>query len=118
MYSSSNLTKLIQLPQPTSLFNYKYSLVILTEHTSKYGRQSARQGKNLTTNQLLIIIIIEGLSLLQSIPPTTANKQTQAQKKRGSNYTQPFRYGPGVSTLQGAGRGLGFPILLCKHPSP
>ena len=32
----------------------------------------------------LIIIIIEGLSLLRSIPPTTANKQTQAQKKRGS----------------------------------
>ena len=27
---------------------------------------------------------IEGLSLLQSIPPTTANKQTQAQRKRGS----------------------------------
>ena len=33
---------------------------------------------------LILIIIIEGLSLLQSIPPTTANKQTQAQKKRGS----------------------------------
>ena len=32
----------------------------------------------------IILIIIEGLSLLQSIPPTTANKQTQAQKKRGS----------------------------------
>ena len=32
----------------------------------------------------LIIIIIEGLSLLQRIPPTTANKQTQAQKKRGA----------------------------------
>ena len=32
----------------------------------------------------VIIIIIEGLSLLQSIPPTTANKQNQAQKKRGS----------------------------------
>ena len=32
----------------------------------------------------LIIIIIEGLSLLQSIPPTTADKQTQAQKRRGS----------------------------------
>ena len=31
-----------------------------------------------------IIIIIKGLSLLQSIPPTTANKQTQAQKQRGS----------------------------------
>ena len=31
-----------------------------------------------------MIIIIEGLSLLQSIPPTTANKQTQAQKKRVS----------------------------------
>ena len=31
----------------------------------------------------IVIIIIEGLSLLQSIPPTTANKQTQAQKKRG-----------------------------------
>ena len=28
----------------------------------------------------IIIIIIEGLSLLQSIPPATANKQTQAQK--------------------------------------
>ena len=33
---------------------------------------------------IIIIIIIEGLSLLQSIPPTTANKQTQAQKRRGS----------------------------------
>ena len=33
---------------------------------------------------LIIIIIIEGLSLLQSIPPTTADKQTQAQKRRGS----------------------------------
>ena len=32
----------------------------------------------------IITIIIEGLSLLQSIPPTTANKQTQAQKKRGT----------------------------------
>ena len=31
----------------------------------------------------IIIIIIEGLSLLQSIPPTTADKQTQAQKRRG-----------------------------------
>ena len=31
---------------------------------------------------LIIIIIIEGLSLLQSIPPTTADKQTQAQKRR------------------------------------
>ena len=30
----------------------------------------------------IIIIIIEGLSLLQSIPPTTADKQ--AQKRRGS----------------------------------
>ena len=33
---------------------------------------------------IIIIIIIEGLSLLQSIPPTTANKQTQAQTRRGS----------------------------------
>ena len=33
---------------------------------------------------VVIIIIIEGLSLLQSIPPTTADKQTQAQKRRGS----------------------------------
>ena len=32
----------------------------------------------------IIIIIIERLSLLQSIPPTTADKQTQAQKRRGS----------------------------------
>ena len=32
----------------------------------------------------IIIVIIEGLSLLQSIPPTTADKQTQAQKRRGS----------------------------------
>ena len=35
-------------------------------------------------HNLKIIIIIEGLSLLQSIPPTTADKQTQAQKRRGS----------------------------------
>ena len=28
---------------------------------------------------IIIIIIIGGLSLLQSIPPTAANKQTQAQ---------------------------------------
>ena len=35
---------------------------------------------------LLIIIIIEGLSLLQSIPPTTADKQTQAQKRRSITY--------------------------------
>ena len=33
---------------------------------------------------LLLLLLIEGLSLLQSIPPTTANKQAQAQKKRGS----------------------------------
>ena len=32
-----------------------------------------------------VIIIIEGLSLLQSIPPTTADKQTQAHKRRGSS---------------------------------
>ena len=35
-------------------------------------------------NTSYLIIRIEGLSLLQSIPPTTANKQTQAQKQRGS----------------------------------
>ena len=39
---------------------------------------------NLCGNIIIIIIIIEGLSLLQSIPPTTADKQTQAQKRRGS----------------------------------
>ena len=33
---------------------------------------------------IITIIVIEGLSLLQNIPPTTANKQTQALKKRGS----------------------------------
>ena len=32
----------------------------------------------------IYIIIIKGLSLLQSIPPTTANKQTQSPKKRVS----------------------------------
>ena len=44
-------------------------------------------------HQLLVIIygyIIVGLSLLQSIPPTTANKQTQAQKKRGSMARKPL----------------------------
>ena len=41
-------------------------------------------GCRIISSTLIIIIIIEGLSLLQSIPPTTANKQTQAQKKRGS----------------------------------
>ena len=35
----------------------------------------------LTIIVIIIIVIIEGLSLLQSIPPTTANKQMQAQKK-------------------------------------
>ena len=39
-----------------------------------------------TVLYIIIIIIIEGLSLLQSIPPTTADKQTQAQKRRGSRY--------------------------------
>ena len=34
-------------------------------------------------SRLIIIIIIKGLSLLQSTPLTTANKQTQAQKKAG-----------------------------------
>ena len=34
--------------------------------------------------RIIIIIIIEGLSLLQSIPPTTANKQTRAQMQWGS----------------------------------
>ena len=33
---------------------------------------------------IIIIIIIEGLSLLQSIPLTTANKQTQSQKSGGA----------------------------------
>ena len=42
------------------------------------------QETNLLWNIIIIIIIIEVLSLLQSIPPTQANKQTQAQKKRGS----------------------------------
>ena len=36
---------------------------------------------------IIIIIVIEGLSLLQSIPPTTANKQTQAQKEKGAHLT-------------------------------
>ena len=36
------------------------------------------------TMTIIIIRRIEGLSLLQSIPPTTADKQTQAQKRRGS----------------------------------
>ena len=40
-----------------------------------------RKVKKLPKLPLIIIIIIEGLSLLQSIPPTTANKQTQAHKK-------------------------------------
>ena len=44
---------------------------------------------------VIIIIIIEGLSLLQSIPPTTADKQTQAQKRRGSRSRKLF----GVSGL-------------------
>ena len=43
---------------------------------------------------IIIIIIIEGLSLLQSIPPTTASKQTQAQKNGGAwleNCYEPIR---------------------------
>ena len=45
---------------------------------------ASRDSKEAASNSIIIIVIIEGLSLLQSIPPTTANKQTQAQKKRGS----------------------------------
>ena len=37
-------------------------------------------GHLVRTMVIIIIIIIEGLSLLQSIPPTTADKQTQAQR--------------------------------------
>ena len=54
-------------------------------------RQASRRQVKLKTLKdscfpysLLIVIIIEGLTLLQSIPPTTANKQTQAHKKSGS----------------------------------
>ena len=42
------------------------------------------RGEPVSAASVIIIITIEGLSLLQSIPPTTANKQTQAQKKRVS----------------------------------
>ena len=51
----------------------------------QYSPAGTKQGVRCTT--LIIIIIIEGLSLLQSIPPTTADKQTQAQKRRGSRST-------------------------------
>ena len=37
----------------------------------------------------IIIIIIEGLSLLQSIPPTTADKQTQALWLNKGNVIKP-----------------------------
>ena len=40
----------------------------------------------------IIIIIIEGLSLLQSIPPTTADKQTQAQKRICSIFSHNINY--------------------------
>ena len=43
---------------------------------------SCHQVSGQVRKDLIIIIIIEGLSLLQSIPPTTANKQTQAQTRR------------------------------------
>ena len=33
---------------------------------------------------IIIIIIIKGLSLLQSIPPTTANKQLKHKSKGGA----------------------------------
>ena len=32
---------------------------------------------------MITLLIIEGLSLLQSIPPTTSNNQTQTQKSEG-----------------------------------
>ena len=51
------------------------------ERLKTISKEPANLGSYCTA---LIIIIIEGLSLLQSIPPTTADKKTQAQKRRGS----------------------------------
>ena len=50
-----------------------------------HGLSGVADSSNATCrmNPVVIIIIIEGLSLLQSIPPTTANKQTQAQQQKG-----------------------------------
>ena len=47
------------------------------------------EGIHLDIDTWIIIIIIEGLSLLQSIPPTTADKQTQAQKRKAFTWIGP-----------------------------
>ena len=51
------------------------------------GRREGRQhgsSRRHWQQQPGLVIIIKGLSLLQSIPPTMANKQMQAQKKGGA----------------------------------
>ena len=72
-------------PDPTGhalgLLLYFYFITIILY---AYGGAAQLEVGHLTVSVnmiLIIIIIIEGLSLLQSIPPTTADKQTQAQKK-------------------------------------
>ena len=58
---------------------------------------------------VIIIIIIEGLSLLQSIPPTTANKQTQQPRPHAAD-RPPTRLGE-PSTAPGREEGGGQPVL-------
>ena len=66
---------------------YQTRRVSREEHTQKSTKMSFKNSK---TNQhsapnliriIIIIIIIEGLCLLKSIPLTSANKQNKAQKK-------------------------------------
>ena len=60
---------------------------------------------------LVIIIIIEGLSLLQSIPPTTADKQTQAQNSN-NNDNNMHQHQNAMGVPEGRG---GWPYLMLVY---
>ena len=65
-------------------WKFRYIILLVCGYACAYGGAAQLEVGHLTVSVnmiLIIIIIIEGLSLLQSIPPTTADKQTQAQKK-------------------------------------
>ena len=77
----------IQVSRSRLMPSFNWDMYKLSSHTAYQGTLKIRKIPyilSVSLPHIIIIIIIEGLSLLQSIPPTTADKQTQAQKRRGS----------------------------------
>ena len=62
-----------------------FSVIILEILNSCHGQLDVPKFyRKLRVVGIIIIIIIKGLSLLQSIPPTTANKQLKHKSKGGA----------------------------------